>query len=72
MDKLKIFDLNNIIIIYKIAFWKYGRWLVETSKQPCLYNSIQTRGFLRLSGGFHGNFKQNKIVENTVGFVLNT
>ena len=22
MDKLKIFDLNNIIIIYKIAFWK--------------------------------------------------
>ena len=28
---------NANIWIYKINFWKYKRWLVETLKKPCLY-----------------------------------
>ena len=36
----------------------YGRRLVESSKKPCLYNSIQKREFSCVTRRFHGKFKQ--------------
>ena len=40
-----------------VAFWKHERWLVESSKEPYFYNSMETRNILRELRGFHGNFE---------------
>ena len=63
--------INN----YKIAFWKYGRWLVETSGKSCLYYSID--GFHSLSytipwrSGSYTCFSNRSVAKNMADFDVN-